>query len=121
MRYLYALGRFPDPTFIQRTLALCLSEVRTQNSPYLIGQMLAGRHSGPPAWRFVVKHWDELCRRFPTNAIPRMVEGLAAQADSALAKEAHDFFAEHPVTVGELQVRQTLARLDVNVGMIFRL
>jgi puromycin-sensitive aminopeptidase len=120
MRYLYALGRFPDPALMQRTLDLCLSEVRTQNAPYLIGQMLAGRHSGPPAWRFVVEHWDVLCERFPSNAIPRMVEGLAGQADAALAAEAHQFFADHPVPLGELQVRQTLERLDVNVAFAGR-
>ena len=120
MRYLYALGRFPGHALIERTLALCLSEVRTQNAPYLIGQMLAGRHSGAQAWRFVVEHWDELNRRFPSNAIPRMVEGLAAQTDASLAKEAHAFFADHPVAVGELQVRQTLERLDVNVAFAAR-
>ena len=120
MRYLYALGRVPDPALIQRTLVLTLSEVRTQNAPYLVGQMLAGRHSGPPTWRFVVEQWDDLCRRFPSNAIPRMVEGLAAQVDAALAKEAHAFFVEHPVPVGELQVRQTLERLDVNVAFAER-
>ena len=49
-----------------------------------------------------------------------MVEGLAGQADAALGAEAHQFFADHPVPTGELQVRQTLERLDVNVAFAGR-
>jgi len=120
MRYLYALGRFPDPALIQRTLALTMSEVRTQNAPYLIAQLLGSRRAGPAAWEFVAAQWDEMCERFPGNAIPRMIEGLAAQADATLATTARAFFAEHEVPLGELQVRQTLERLDVNVAFATR-
>jgi hypothetical protein len=49
-----------------------------------------------------------------------MIEGLAGQADANLAAEAHQFLADHPVPSGELQVRQTLERLDVNVAFAGR-
>ena len=117
LRYLYGLGRFPDAALVDRTLALCLTdEVRTQNAPYLVGQMLGGRRQGAAAWRFVQDHWDLMCERFPDNSIPRMVEGLAGQASPERTAEAKAFFADHPVPQGELLVRQTLERMEVNAA-----
>jgi hypothetical protein len=54
--------------------------------------------------------------RFPDNSIPRMVEGLSAQASPERAAEAKAFFASHPVPQGELQVRQTLEHMEINAA-----
>ncbi len=45
-RYLYALASFTDPELAARTFGLALSEVRTQNAPFLIQLLLANRVTG---------------------------------------------------------------------------
>jgi hypothetical protein len=59
LRYLYALPRFHDDACFDRLLELSLSEVRTQNAPFLIGRALTNRTHGAVAWEFVRKHWPE--------------------------------------------------------------
>src|SRR5207302_7567321 len=99
---------------------LCLSgEVRTQNAPYTIGAILSNRVGGRLALEFLRDHWDEVIERFPDNSIPRMLEGVAIQADATLASELHQFLAEHPVKA-QLLVQQVLERLDVNVAFAQR-
>jgi puromycin-sensitive aminopeptidase len=115
VRYLFGLARFQDPDLLLRTLELCLSgRVRTQNAPYVIEAILAHRVAGPLAWAFVEDRWDEINERFPDNSIPRMLEGLAVQADENLAARARAFLDGHPVRQGEKSVAQTLERMDVN-------
>jgi puromycin-sensitive aminopeptidase len=117
VRYLFGLARFRDPDLLLRTLELCLSgEVRTQNAPYVIEAILAHRVAGPLAWAFVEDRWDEINERFPDNSIPRMLEGLAAQADADLAARARAFLDTHPVRQGDKSVAQTLERMDVNAA-----
>ena len=117
VRYLFGLARFQDPDLLLRALELCLSgRVRTQNAPYVIEAILAHRKAGPLAWAFVEDRWAEINVRFPDNSIPRMLEGLAAQADASLAARARAFLDSHPVRQGEKSVAQTLERMDVNVA-----
>jgi puromycin-sensitive aminopeptidase len=117
VRYLFGLARFRAPDLLLRTLELSLSgRVRTQNAPYVIEAILAHRVAGPLAWAFVEDRWDEINERFPDNSIPRMLEGLAAQADAELAARARAFLDNHPVRQGEKSVAQTLERMDVNAA-----
>jgi len=121
VRYLFGLARFQDPDLLLRALELCLSgRVRTQNAPYVIEAILAHRKAGPLAWAFVEDRWDEINERFPDNSIPRMLEGLAAQADADLAARARAFLDVHPVRQGEKAIAQTLERMDVNAAFCAR-
>jgi puromycin-sensitive aminopeptidase len=117
VRYLSGLARFQDPDLLLRALELSLSgRVRSQNAPYVIEAILAHRRAGSLAWAFVEDRWDEINVRFPDNSIPRMLEGLAAQADADLAARARAFLDAHPVRQGEKSVAQTLERMDVNAA-----
>jgi puromycin-sensitive aminopeptidase len=121
VRYLYALGHFEDTGLLQRTLDLAMStEVRTQNAPYLIGIALGNRRAPDLVWSYVEQHWDEINTRFPSNSISRMIEGIAAQADTGLATRARAFIESHHVPQGALLIQQTLERLDVNVAFAQR-
>jgi puromycin-sensitive aminopeptidase len=100
---------------------LCLTEIRSQNAPYLLSAMLANWAIGPTTWRFVSSHFAELVARFPENSIPRMLEGVAglAQLDESgtprYAAEVRAFCEEHVVGPRQRLIRQHLERLDVNV------
>ncbi len=121
MRYLYALAGFTDPELVQRTLRLCLGEVRTQNAPFLLSSLLAGRESGPASWRFVAENWDTLVGRFPDNTIPRMLDALRwLLAPPGIDDEVRSFLAAHPLRTGQRSVEQTLERFGVNVAFARR-
>ncbi|HEX6238841.1 MAG TPA: M1 family metallopeptidase [Acidimicrobiales bacterium] len=120
-RLQFALTRFRDPLCLARTLDLTLSaEVRTQDAPYLVRDALTNRDNGALAWRFLTAHWSEMQARFPSNAIPRMLGGIRAVRDRALADEVAEFVADHPVPQGELQLRQHVERMWVTVALAER-
>ena len=74
MRYLYALTGFADPP-LPPGFELALTEVRSQDSPFVIQLLLDNRDNGPATWARVVDHWDELVSRIPANILPRMLGG----------------------------------------------
>jgi puromycin-sensitive aminopeptidase len=114
LRYLYSLPRFHDDACFRELLDLSLSEVRTQNSPFLIGRALANRTHGAVAWEFVRKNWPTLIERFPSSTITRMAEGVKWLVD--VAPDIEGFFAEHPIPQGAKTLEQHLERLRVNAA-----
>jgi puromycin-sensitive aminopeptidase len=120
-RLLLALSRFRDPACLQRTLDMALSgAVRTQDAPYLLREALTNRDNPAAAFAFVTERWPEITSRFPANSIPRLVSGIRAVRDRALAERAAAFLAEHPVPQGAQQVRQHIERMWVTVAFAER-
>ena len=113
MRYLYALPKFPQPALMDRTLSLALTEIRSQNAPFVVGTALTNRASGRIAWEWLKSNWDDVLRRFPDSTVWRMLEGLAALTGPDLVDDVHAFMAAHPVPNAHLLIQQTLERLDV--------
>jgi puromycin-sensitive aminopeptidase len=117
LRYLYALGQFPTAAQAERTLALCLGEVRSQNAPFVVFHLLANREVNELAWAWTKEHWDELVERFPDNTIPRLLGGVVALSTPELAADVTAFVQAHPVAQATKTVEQHLERLQVNVGL----
>jgi len=116
-RYLFALGNFRDASLIDRTLDLTLNgEVRTQNAPYLMRNILLNRHARDKAWLFLKARWDDMARQYPDNSIPRMCEGIIGLVTAELEADVKDFFSRHPVKQGAKQIDQHLERLRVAVA-----
>ncbi len=116
-RYLYALTSFDDAELARRTFELALSEVRTQNAPFVLQLLLANRVTGPATWERVTAHWDELVARFPANILPRMLDGVRTLCGSpALAAQVTAFVEAHPLPSGGKTVEQILERLAVSVA-----
>ncbi len=117
-RLLRALGTFRAPELVARTLAMTLTdEIRTQDAPYLLGQMLGSSSNGPATWAFIRANWDAILERFPSNAIPRMLEGFVTLSTPSLADEVTAYFAPgagHEVAQGAKQMSQHLERLAVH-------
>ncbi len=101
MRYLYALAKFRDKDSFSRMLDLTLSEVRTQNAPFLLAWAMANRSNGATAWDFVRTNWSTFLDRFPSNTMVRMVEGVRTLSEPKVAQDVLAFFAEHPLPQGE--------------------
>jgi len=117
IRYLYALPSFSDPLLASRTFDLALTEVRTQNAPFVLQSLVANRSSGPTAWLRITEQWDELVAKFPTNIFPRMLDGVRGLCSPpGLAPEVTSFIETHPLASGGRTVEQILERLSVNVA-----
>jgi puromycin-sensitive aminopeptidase len=117
-RFLYALAEVRDPDQMARVLDTAMtSAVRTQNAPFLIGSCIANRNNGAQAWRFVHERWDEMNERFPSNSIVRMLSGIRAVSDPALAADIAAFTVEHPVPQAKHTLQQHLERMKVSVAL----
>jgi len=116
-RYLFALANFRRGELIDRTLQLTINgEVRTQNAPYLMRNVLLNKEAREKGWAFMKTQWETMLRQYPDNAIPRMCEGVIGLATAELEAEVVDFFARHPVKQGAKQMEQHLERLRVAVA-----
>ncbi|HEV3132708.1 MAG TPA: M1 family metallopeptidase [Acidimicrobiales bacterium] len=116
-RYLYALASFTDLDLASRTFDLAMSEVRTQNAPFVLQSLVANRVTGPTAWQRITDDWDAVVAKFPSNILPRMLEGVRGLcAPPELAARVTDFVEAHPLPAGGKTVEQILERLAVNVA-----
>ena len=107
-------GRVPVEPLVQRTLDLAVTEVRTQNAPFVINAAIGNRVAGDLAWDFVKSRWDELAERFPHKMLDRMVTNVMYLTERA--DDVHAFFADHPIPTGQKQLEQTLERLDIHAA-----
>jgi puromycin-sensitive aminopeptidase len=121
-RYLYSLTAFPDPALAARAYDLARTEVRTQNAPFVVGQLLAHRDHGPATWTRVKDDWTVLGERFPAHILPRMLDGVRMLCrDHHLADDIRAFIAAHPIPSGQRTIDQTVERLGVNESFVSRL
>ncbi len=119
VRYLDALGGFPEPELLRRSIELAFSgEVRSQDAPFLVGGILSRRDGCTVAWEAMEQHWDEMLERWPPKALQRSLEslpGLAAAGD-AYAQRVFDWLDSHPLGLGERRVQQARERLSINLA-----
>jgi hypothetical protein len=100
---------------------LALSEVRTQNGPYLVAGLLANRLGGPTVFDRLAERFDAALERFPVNSHSRMLGGVRMLCgDRALAERVTGFLAAHPLRSGQRTVDQTVERLWINVEFLER-
>jgi len=120
-RYMYALAMFKEPSLLQKTLAMTLSgEVRSQNAPYLVRNVMLNPQGRQVGWDFAKNNWDEIKRLFPALIITRLVEGVTGLIDKKIAAEVAEFFAEHKVKEGQKTVDQHLEKLRVALSLLAR-
>jgi puromycin-sensitive aminopeptidase len=120
-RRLRSLAAVTDPGLVARVHDLSLTEVRTQDAPYLLLGLLANRDAGPATWAFVASHFSEIRERFPVKSIPRLLEGVAAlvhldpDGRPLYAEEVRSFLRSQPFGGEQRLVEQSLERLAVNL------
>ena len=103
-----------------QTLAATLTDVRSQDAPYLLRSCLSHPKFGAEAWKFVCDNLDELTQRFPSNAMPRMFEGVRWLIDPALSDSIGATLGAESAWAGHLVVRQHLEMLDVHRALVAR-
>jgi len=114
-RYLYALADFRRPELLREVMQMTLNgEVRTQNAPYLIVELMMNTQSRYAAWDFLKQNWDRMVATYPENAIPRMCSGITVLVDRE--SDVDQFFKAHKVKQGQRTVEQHLERLHIAVA-----
>jgi puromycin-sensitive aminopeptidase len=115
-RYLDALASFGDEALAARTFELAMTDVRSQNAPFLIRLLLVNREAGPATWERIVAAWDEFPKKFPSNTLPRMLDGVRALCSPPeFAAGVASFIVAHPLAAGGRTVEQILERLAMSV------
>ena len=118
LRYLYALGEFPDAELIRRACELAFSgEVKTQNAPFLLNRCIANREHGRLAWNIVRQRWTEANERFPGNTIVRMVDPVKLLNRPDEVADVQSFFSEHQIPQSAKTLDQILERQRVNAAL----
>ncbi|HTT88171.1 MAG TPA: M1 family aminopeptidase [Acidimicrobiales bacterium] len=119
VRYLDALGGFPEADLLRRSIELAFSgEVRSQDAPFLVAGILSRRDGCVVAWEAMEKRWDEMLDRWPPKSLQRALEslpGLAAAGDE-FAQRVFSWLDSHPVGLGERRVQQARERLAINLA-----
>ena len=116
-RYLRSLPDFNDPGSFADTLAMALSDVRSQDAPFVLRRALINRERGPEAWAFLRDRWDDVGDRLPSNSIARLLEGVRWLSLPDVAADVTAFLGDHPVPQGARTIAQHLERLAVNVDL----
>lgn len=118
-RYMYALGMFQDASLLEKTLAKTLAgEVKGQNAPYLVRNIMLNPHGRQVGWLFVKTNWEQINKTFPSLIMTRLVEGVTGLLDEALAKEVFAFFENYEFAGGQKTVDQHLEKLKVGLAFI---
>jgi aminopeptidase N len=113
-RYFNALGSFRDPGLVARTLRSAISpEVRSQDTPLLLEQMLAAPAARDAAWTFIRQEWPALTAKVGVfQAMPMIVGALGNFCSTERAAEIRAFFAAHPVPEAARNLTQALERIE---------
>ncbi len=115
-RYLSSLAGFRDAGLLRRTLQLAVSgEVRTQDAPYLVRNLLMNVHARDLAWQFVKDNWETMERQYPLGGLRRMCEGITALATPALEEDVRQFFSSRNISLGGKTLEQYLEQLRIAV------
>ena len=121
LRYLYALGDFPDDDLVRRAMELAISDaVRPQSAPFVLQAALRNRAHGPAAWAFIRDHWDAVRARCSGPLVARMLEGVTWLVDAATFADVIAFVPAHPVPEAARTISQHLDRLRVNQALVER-
>ena len=70
------------PELLRDTMQMTLNgDVRTQNAPYLMMELMMNTECRYEAWDFMKQNWDKMTAQYPENAVPRMCGGITALVD----------------------------------------
>jgi puromycin-sensitive aminopeptidase len=125
-RRLRALAAVPTAELASRVHEMCLTEIRSQDAPYVLAQMMFNTALTRTTWEFITSRWDDILARFPRNSLSRMMRGVVnldiveEDGSAPLAEEAARFVAAHPLEGQQKLVDQSIEILDVNVAFIRR-
>jgi aminopeptidase N len=118
-RFFNALASFAAPDLRSRTLKFALSnDVRSQDAPQLLAQLLGSEASQDETWEYVKKDWTAISAKFGAfQGIPGIINGLSGYCTADKAAEIKQFFTDHPVPEAARSLQLSLERISSCVAL----
>jgi aminopeptidase N len=108
-RYLQALGNFRTPALVERSLEFAISpRVRSQDAPFLIGQLVGNYDTQDQAWDWVRQHWTQVEAKLTNFSTGTVVDNAGSFCDAAHKQQVQEFFTQHPIPTAQRSLRQSL-------------
>jgi puromycin-sensitive aminopeptidase len=121
-RFLMALTSFENPSLVERTLSLSLTdEVRAQDRAHFLARALGSRAARADAWRFVKSRWNDLVPMMDPMLQQNLIRGLAQLTPKALAEEVRGLLKERATDETRETIAQALEQLALDVATCERL
>jgi aminopeptidase N len=112
-RYTLALGDFRDPALIQRSLQYAISaQMRSQDAPYLLAELMSNPSSRQMAWDFIREHWPQVVAKVTNFAASVVVDEAGRFCNVAARDQVQQFFGQHPVPSTQRSLQQTLETIN---------
>jgi len=118
LNFSFGLAAFSDPALVRRTLETAVSsQVRSQDSPYLLVALLNNSKTRKQSWEWIKDHWNEVQARFTMSSGSRVVAATGAFCDRTDKDDVQSFFASHPVESSERTLAAALGKIDACVEL----
>jgi puromycin-sensitive aminopeptidase len=112
------LAFFPDPGLTKRTLEFATSpEVRTQDSPTILGVLLSRPWAAPDTWEHIKTHWDDLQKTGTFMGLRTIIGSTNDFCDRPARDDIARFFEVSRTAANERLARQSLETIDRCIAM----
>jgi puromycin-sensitive aminopeptidase len=116
-----ALSLFKDKTLLARTLTYALSSnVRTQDAPFIIGQVWQNSFGRDLTWQFVKHNWEKIMKTYGEGGhfLGRILAPLGSHKKISDAKEIEKFFKKNNAPGATRTIEQSLERIYSNAAWL---
>ena len=120
-RYASALTAFRNKTLLLKTLTFAVSkDVRTQDAPFIIGQVWQNTHGRDLTWQFIKKNWEIIVKRYGEGGhfLSRLLTPLGSHTQLKDAQDAKKFFAKNPAPGSDRTLQQVYERIYSNAAWL---
>jgi aminopeptidase 2 len=117
VRSMMSLPFFRKPELIDRTLKFSIgNEIRLQDSPKLLGNILIMPHAKQPGFKFVRENFALIKKHLPMPTVPHVVCSLESICTPQEEKEYIQFLAANPIPAGRKRIQQALETVHNRVN-----
>jgi len=117
VRSMMSLPYFRKPELIERTLKFSLgNEIRLQDSPKLLGNIVNTPHGKQPGFKFVKDNFAAIKRKLPTPAVPHVVSSLESLCTTQEERDFVQFLSANPIPAGRKRIQQAVETIHNRVS-----
>ena len=118
-RYLRAAASVPGDRPTERMLRRVLDgEVRSQDSFWVLAEMLGHQRNGPKAWQLIKENWDDLLAVIPPGpSQSRVFSVLPHRSEPAIAADIAAWLESHPIEGSAMYIDQQIELMNVRVAL----
>ncbi len=114
-----AMALFPNEKLLKKFLNFAISkEVRMQDAPLLIAMAWNNKMSGEIVWKFLVKNWKELLKRYGDGGhlLVRLVDPMGNFVSEKQARMVSKFFKTAKAPGAERTIQQAIEEIRIQAS-----